>query len=241
MSDSGAPAATSAADTASVRGVALGCANVAVSMTMPAMSAAASVPSPASSGTPRRAASSATISHVAAEPGSIQSASPPSLFEAWWSMITRGSVENSSGCRWATAPTRSADPQSHEDEQVVRLGGIGVGPEPLDAGEERSRAAAPGPCRRRRPGAERLEHHAHADDRAERVGVGVLVAHHERVPGVGQAREDRRRDGVAREGRQVDRAGGGGHLCFFVCFFGGRCGVSGGAPRPARGPPGPRR
>ena len=44
MSDSGAPASTSAAETASVRGVAFGCANVAVSMTMPAISAAARPP-----------------------------------------------------------------------------------------------------------------------------------------------------------------------------------------------------
>jgi hypothetical protein len=97
MSDSGAPAATSAEDTASVRGVALGCAKVAVSITIPAISAAASAPSPVPSGTPSRVARSATISHVAAEPGSIQSAAPPSAFEAWWSMITRGREANNAG------------------------------------------------------------------------------------------------------------------------------------------------
>ena len=125
MSDSGAPAATSAEDTASVRGVALGWANVAVSMTIPAISAAASAPSPVPSGTPSRAASSVTISHVAAEPGSIQSAVPPSAFEAWWSMITRGSVVNRSGCRCATAPTRSAEPQSTRTSRSYVSAGSG--------------------------------------------------------------------------------------------------------------------
>ena len=82
MSDSGAPASTRAAETASVRGVVFGWAKVAVSMTMPAISCVASAPSPSSSGTPSRAASSVTISHVAAAAGSIQSASPRSSFEA---------------------------------------------------------------------------------------------------------------------------------------------------------------
>ena len=69
MSESGAPASTSAAETTSVRGVAFGWAKVAVSITMPAISAAASAPSPASSGTPSRAARSVTISQVAAAVG----------------------------------------------------------------------------------------------------------------------------------------------------------------------------
>ena len=112
MSDSGAPASTSAADTASVRGVALGWAKVAVSMTMPAISAVASAPSAVPSGTPSRAASSATISHVAAASGSIQSASPPASFEAWWSMTIRGHVAEQLGMALATAPTRSAVAQS---------------------------------------------------------------------------------------------------------------------------------
>ena len=54
----------------------VGWAKVAVSMTIPAISAVASAPPPASRGTPSRAARSATISQVAAAPGSIQSASP---------------------------------------------------------------------------------------------------------------------------------------------------------------------
>ena len=90
MSDSGAPASTSAAETASVRGVAFGWAKVAVSMTMPAISAVASAPSPRSSGRPSRTASSATSSQVAAAPGSIQSAAPAPSFDAWWSMIDAG-------------------------------------------------------------------------------------------------------------------------------------------------------
>ena len=82
MSESGAPAATSAAETARVRGVALGWANVAVSIMMPAIRAAARVPPPAVNGTPRRAASRATISQVAAECGSIQSVSPALSLDA---------------------------------------------------------------------------------------------------------------------------------------------------------------
>ena len=83
MSDSGAPASTSAAATASVRGVAFGCAKVAVSMTMPAIRSAARAPSSAVSGTPRRPASRATISHVAAECGSIQSPASAASLDAW--------------------------------------------------------------------------------------------------------------------------------------------------------------
>jgi hypothetical protein len=82
MSDSGAPASTSAAATSSVRGVAFGWANVAVSITMPAINAAARAPSPESSGIPSRAASRVTISQVAAAAGSIQSASPAASLEA---------------------------------------------------------------------------------------------------------------------------------------------------------------
>ena len=82
MSDSGAPASTSAADTARVRGVAFGWANVAVSMTIPAISSVARAPSPSVSGAPSRAASNVTISQVAALPGSIQSFSPTASFEA---------------------------------------------------------------------------------------------------------------------------------------------------------------
>ena len=67
MSDSGAPASTRAADDASVRGVAFGWAKVAVSMTIPAISAAASAPSPRSRPTPRRAASS--VDHLARRGG----------------------------------------------------------------------------------------------------------------------------------------------------------------------------
>ena len=81
MSDSGAPAARSSAATRSVRGVALGCANVAVSMTTPAISTDAISPSRAPMGTPRWGSSSVTISQVAAAPGSIQSTTPKPALE----------------------------------------------------------------------------------------------------------------------------------------------------------------
>ena len=113
MSASGAPASTSAADTTRVRGVAFGWAKVAVSIAMPAISAAASDPSPVSSGTPSRAARSVAISQVAAASGSTQSAGRrSSSFDAWWSRTTRGSRSKSSACRSPTAPTRSSVPQS---------------------------------------------------------------------------------------------------------------------------------
>jgi len=82
MSDRGAPASTRAAETASVRGVVLGWANVAVSMTIPAMSWPASAPSPSDRATPRRTARRVVISQVAADPGSIQSVGPVAPFEA---------------------------------------------------------------------------------------------------------------------------------------------------------------
>src|SRR6185369_16863113 len=113
ISDSGAPAATSAAETARVRGVEFGWANVEVSITMPAISAAAMAPFPASSGTPSFAASSTTSSQVAAAAGSTQSRGPPSVFEAWWSTSTRGRRSNSAWWRWSTPPSRSSAPQSH--------------------------------------------------------------------------------------------------------------------------------
>ena len=111
---SGAPASTSAADTASVRGVAFGWANVAVSMTIPAISAAASDPSPVSSGTPSRAARKVTISHVAWR--AVPSNRRPGLRR-----VRRVMVEddpwyplNSSAWRSRTAPTRSSGARQSE-------------------------------------------------------------------------------------------------------------------------------
>ena len=98
MSDSGAPASTSAADTASVRGVAFGWANVAVSMTMPAISCAASgAIRRSSSGTPRRTREERH--HLAGRRGAgidPVGGRRSSSFEAWWSRTTRGSRSNSS-------------------------------------------------------------------------------------------------------------------------------------------------
>ena len=82
MSASGAPAARSSLATRSVRGVALGCWNIAVSPTTPAIRSAAMAPSAASMGTPRRGSSSVTISQVAAAAGSIQSTAPKPVLEA---------------------------------------------------------------------------------------------------------------------------------------------------------------
>ncbi len=91
MSDSGAPASTSAADTASVRGVAFGWANVAVSMTMPAISTRGQRPIArhrAGSRAGRRAAPPARTSRR--PPGRSSRPSPTASFDAWWSMIDPG-------------------------------------------------------------------------------------------------------------------------------------------------------
>ena len=207
MSDSGAPAATSADDTASVRGVALGWAKVAVSITIPAISAAASVPSPASSGTPSRAARSVTISHVAAAPGSIQSAGA--------AVGVRGVVVDDHPrqrgeqlrvplCDRPDAVRRAA---VDEHQQVV----VGAG-----SGSVRNRST---PAMNAYSGgtgsvdtavaraAARLEDARTRRAGAERVGIRVLVAHDERVAAPRSAAPGRVRDGVTRERREVDRVG----------------------------------
>ena len=92
--------------------MAFGCANVEVSITMPAISASASVPPARSSGRPRQTAISATISQAAAAAGSIQSPSSAESFEAWWSIVTRGNAANGPGFRRATSPTRLSLAQS---------------------------------------------------------------------------------------------------------------------------------
>ncbi len=82
------------------------------------------------------AASSATISQVAAAAGSIQSASPTASFDAWWSMTTRGNRSNSSACRRGHLADAIERPAIGHDEEVVAGGRIGIGPEPLDPGDE---------------------------------------------------------------------------------------------------------
>ena len=223
MSASGAPASTSAADTTRVRGVAFGWAKVAVSITMPAIRPAARAPSSASSGTPSRAARSVTISHVAAASGSIQSAAPSASFEAWWSMMTRGSRSNSSAWRTPTSPIRSSEPQSEMTTRSYGAAGSGsVRKRSMPAmnayrsgtGSVHTGSAVP-------PRAS-----TSADDperRPERVRVRVLVADRQHAPGAAQPVDDGLRDGVevaverdghartlARAGRLARRGRAGG-------------------------------
>ena len=83
MSDSGAPASTSQAETASVRGVAFGWANVAVSMTMPAIRSVGQRAVPRVSVDTQ--AGRQQRDHLAGRGrpcGSIQSASPAASLEA---------------------------------------------------------------------------------------------------------------------------------------------------------------
>ncbi len=177
MSDSGAPASTRAADTASVRGVAFGWANVAVSMTMPAMRCVASAPPPSSSGTPRRTASSVVISQVAAAAGSTQSASPRLV-------VRRVVVEDDSRQRSRTAP--GGGPRRRRRDRGCRS------PRPR-AGRSRRRAPDPSGLDRCRAGIRRsaargsantavalppqpADEAADRQRRPDRVRVGVLVA-----------------------------------------------------------------
>ena len=143
-------------------------------------------------------------------------------------MITRGSAANSSAWRSrdrAHAVARSRSRRGRAG-RTSRAGSGSVRNRSTPA--RKRRAAGRGPCDTavaRPPNAS--SDRAHAERRAERVGIGVLVADHERVPGVREAREDRRRDGVAREGRQVDRAGSS---LVLPCASRRRCGVRAGRP-----------
>ena len=162
MSESGAPASTRAADTASVRGVAFGWAKVAVSMTMPAIRAAAQRPA---AGVERQAEPGRPAARPSrrSPPRRARSSRPRrrASFEAWWSMTTRGSRSNSSRWRSRTSPTRSSVAAIGDDEQVVRRVGVGIGPEPLDAREEVVQ-------RRDRVGADRVGRAAERLDDARR-------------------------------------------------------------------------
>ena len=137
MSESGAPASTSAAETASVRGVAFGWANVAVSMTMPAIRA---VGQRAVVGVERDAEPDREQRDHLARRGGVPDRSsrprPRASFEAWWSMMTRGRRPNSSACRSPTSPTRVERAAVGDHEQVVVGVGVRVGPEALDARQE---------------------------------------------------------------------------------------------------------
>jgi hypothetical protein len=136
MSDRGAPASTRAADTARVRGVALGWAKVAVSMTIPAISAVARAPSPASSGTPSRTASSAVISHVAAA-ADRPSPRPPGVVGG---MVVDDRPRQIAEQLRVLAGDRAdalGGRAVGQDQQVVGDGGIGIGADALDVGHER--------------------------------------------------------------------------------------------------------
>ena len=168
-----------------------------------------------------RPASSATISHVAAAPGSIQSA----VADA----VVRGVVvddRRAAAARTARRggrrrrPIRSSEPQSRDDEQVVGAVRVRVGAEALDAGHEVvQRRHRVGADRRRRapPSASTSRHDA--ERRAERVGVRVLVADRQHAPGAAQPVDDDLRDGgeVRRRGRRVIASAFRGRLARAPC------------------------
>ena len=133
---SGAPASTSAAATASVRGVAFGWAKVAVSMTMPAISAAASPPPPASSGIAEPGREERD--HLARRGGvRVDPVGVPVG-------VVRGVVVDDDprqageqlGVPVADVPDPLERAAVGDHDQVVRRGGVRIGPEPLDAVEE---------------------------------------------------------------------------------------------------------
>ena len=83
-----------------------------------------------------------------------------------------------------------------DHDQVVRRGGVRIGPEPLHAVEEVvQRRDRVGAHRIGQP-AVRLDQPDDAERGPERVRVGVLVADREHAPGPAQAIDDGLRDGV---------------------------------------------
>ena len=119
-------------------------------------------------------------------------------------MITRGRRANRSAWRAPTSPTRSSEPQSEMTSRSYGARPVGVGPEALDAGDEvvqrRDRVGADR-RRRRRPCASTSR--TTAERRAERVGVGVLVADRQHAARATEAVHDDLRDGVQVR-REVD-------------------------------------
>ena len=134
MSDSGAPASTSAAETTSVRGVAFGWAKVAVSMTMPAIRSAASAPSSASSGDAEPAGEQR-------RPSRTSPRLPGRSSRRRSARVVRGVVVDDDPRQpleqLGMAGADLADPLERaavgDDQQVVGARRVGVGPEALDA------------------------------------------------------------------------------------------------------------
>ena len=205
MSDSGAPASTRAAETASVRGVAFGWAKVAVSMTMPAMSSAAIAPSPSSSGAPSRAASS--VDHLA---GRGASGLDPVGVAA--RVVRRVMVDDDP--RQPLEQLRDAGPRPRRSDRAcrsrTRRAGRSRSPGPGRSAPARRRAGsrrAAGPDRRRPPWRApppRSTRRQIAERRAERVGVGVLVADRQHAPRARVSRSTTASGTALEPGREVD-------------------------------------
>ena len=203
MSDSGAPASTRAADTASVRGVAFGCAKVAVSMTMPAISAAARAPSAVSSGKPKPGGQERD--HLAGRRG--RRVDPVGLARP----LVRGVVVDDDSRQAleqvGMAPADVADAVQRaavgDHEQVVGGLRVRVGPEALHAPQEvvqgRDRVGADGVG----TAAQGLHEMDDPERGSERVGVGVLVADGQHAPRAAQPIDDGVRNGVEVR-REVD-------------------------------------
>ena len=205
ISLSGAPASRSAAATTSVRGVALGCWKLPVSMTTPAARAAASMPSPAVSGTPIRQASSVTISHVA----ELCGVHPVHRSEARVGDVVVD-VEDRHPLEQLAVRlqdrARSARARRSRRRRAGRSRSTGSGSRRKRSmpGRNVVHRPASGPRTRASPLPHPLRRAGDRQRGAERVRLGVLVADRQDAPRGAQPLDDLVRNGGG-VGREIDR------------------------------------
>ena len=176
-------------------------------MTIPAISAVARAPSPASSGTPSRTASSAVISHVAAAAGVDPVARPPGVVGGV--VVDDHPRQVAEQLRVAAGDRADALGRRAvgQDQQVVGDGGIRIRADALDVGHERvDRRRLVGEHRGRAP-ADGLDQAAQRERRAERVRVRVLVADGEHLARASQASHHLVGDRCGGERDEVDGLG----------------------------------
>ena len=122
-------------------------------------------------------------------------------------MTTRGSRSNSSAWRTPTSPTRSSEPQSEMTTRSYGAAGSGSVLNRSTPSMKSYRAGHRVRAHRIGRAAERLDEPDDAERRAERVGVGVLVADRQHAPRAAQPVDDGLRDGVE-VGVEIDASRG---------------------------------
>ena len=191
MSDSGAPASTSAADTASVRGVAFGWANVAVSITMPGHQGGGER-SVAFRRAARRAGPPAASPSRRSRRCPARSSPPSPTRVVRGVMVDHDPRQPPEQLR--VAATDRPDPIERaavgDDEQVVVDGRVGVVPGPRRVRQEVVQRRHGVGEDRGRGRAAQLDEPANCERGTERVGVGVLVTDRENAAGGGEAFDD---------------------------------------------------